>query len=175
MTKLIILTTMVATISFYASAYATERGDVAPGFELPALSGDRLSDDRLSDRIVALADYAGKVVYIDFWAAWCAPCRDALPLLDQLHRTLVDRDFEVLAVNLDEDPGDGSRFLVTYPVGYTVLSDPTGRVAKRYSLKTMPTSFLVDRSGVVRYVHKGFHAADIEKIRSRILRELEAD
>lgn len=171
MTKLIILTTMMAMISFCASAYATERGDVAPGFELPALSGDRPSGDRM----VALADYAGKVIYIDFWAAWCAPCRDALPLLDRLHRTLVDRDFEVLAVNLDEDPGDGRRFLVTYPVGYTVLSDPTGRVAKRYSLKTMPTSFLVDRSGVVRYVHKGFHAADIEKIRSWILRELEAD
>ena len=162
MNKLIIL----ATISFCVLAYATERGDAAPDFELPELSGNGT---------VVLADYAGKVVLIDFWASWCAPCRDSLPLLARLHATLADRGFEVLAVNLDEDPDDARRFLLTYPVGYTVLSDQAGHVAESYGLKTMPTSFLVDRRGIVRYVHEGFHATDIEKIRSQILSALPAD
>ncbi len=163
MNKLIIL---LVTISVCAPAYPTERGDVAPGFESPELFGNGT---------VALADYAGKVVFIDFWASWCAPCRDSLPLLSRLHATLVDRGFEVLAINIDEDLDDATRFLETYPVGYTVLSDRAGRVAKAYGLAIMPTSFLVDRRGIVRYVHKGFDAADIEKIRAQIVRELEED
>ena len=160
MKKLIILT----AILLCAPAYPTERGDVAPSFESPEL---------FDNGTVALADYAGKVVLIDFWASWCAPCRDSLPLLSRLHAALVDRGFEVLAINIDEDLDDGRRFLTTYPVGYTVLSDQAGGVAKSYGLTTMPTSFLVDRRGIVRYVHKGFDAGDIEKIRAQTLRILD--
>ena len=157
---------LVTMMTFSMLVHATERGDVAPGFELPRLSGSGT---------VTLSDFAGKVVFIDFWASWCAPCRDSLPLLDRLHASLAARGFAVLAVNIDEDIDAGRRFLETYAVGYTVLSDQAGRVAASYDLVTMPTSFLVDRNGIVRYVHQGFRTADIDGIRRRVEHELEVN
>jgi len=149
----------IVGLSLCLSAQAADSGDIAPSFVLPDIRGTAS---------VSLTDYAGKVVYLDFWASWCTPCRQSLPLLSALHVDLTNRGFEVLAIDIDEDPDDGRRFIETYPVGYTVLSDPDGRVAKRYAVRTMPSSFLIDRSGVVHSVHVGFKEKDMVHIRAQI-------
>ncbi len=83
-------------------ALALEPGDAAPAFTAPALDG---SQD------VSLADHRGKVVYLDFWASWCAPCLQSLPQLQTLQRELGDEGFQVVAVNVDQDPDKGRRLL----------------------------------------------------------------
>jgi thiol-disulfide isomerase/thioredoxin len=139
---------------------AVEKGDAAPAFVLPALE---------SSASISLSDYKGKVVYLDFWASWCGPCRFSLPLLGELRDELKEQGFEVVAVDVDEDPEDGRRFLQKYPVSYPVASDPTGLYASDYELIGMPSSFLIDRQGVVRDVHQGFKKEDMIKIKEQVL------
>ena len=140
-------------------ALAVEPGDPAPDFSAPALDG---SAD------VELAAYRGKVVYLDFWASWCAPCLQSLPKLESLQRELGEEDFQVLAVNVDQDPNQARRLLVKLGIGYPSASDPTGELPALYELPTMPTSYLIDADGVVRYVHKGFREGDLDQLRPRI-------
>ena len=140
-------------------ATALEAGDRAPHFAARALHpGDHVS----------LADYRGKVVYLDFWASWCAPCLTSLPMLEKLRREFSAADFQIVAVNLDRDLERARRFLEKHPVGYPSASDPQGAVPESFGVETMPTSFLIDRDGVIRHVHKGFRASDIDGLRERI-------
>ncbi|RMF16812.1 MAG: TlpA family protein disulfide reductase [Gammaproteobacteria bacterium] len=142
-------------------AVAPALADVAPDFNLPGLYGDR----------VKLADYRGQVVYVDFWASWCGPCRKALPELNALRQELRQQgDFEVLAINLDEDPQDALRFLKKYPVEYPVASDKNATLPPKYGLVGMPTSYLVDQKGNIVAVHQGFKEANIEHIRDAVFK-----
>lgn len=141
------------------SGYALEAGERAPSFRAPALVGQGE---------VSLADHAGRVVYLDFWASWCPPCLEAMPRIDELRDEFSRGDFEVVAVNVDRDPRKAARLLEKYGVGYTSASDPEGRLPERFGIATMPTSFLIDRRGVVRYVHEGFRRGDIRQLRRRI-------
>ncbi len=137
---------------------------IAPDFTLPNLQA--ASEHSLSD-------YRGKVIYLDFWASWCGPCRDSLPALDALQKELGVKMFEVLAINLDADPRDGLRFLKQYPVSYTVLTDPDGSSARNYELVGLPSSVLLDQHGVIVSSFQGFHPGHIKKLRKaiRILNE----
>lgn len=131
----------------------------APAFNLPEIySGDSQS----------LEQYRGKVVYLDFWASWCGPCRQSLPLLNKLRSELGEDRFEVIAINLDENPLDGKRFLEKYPVSYPVLTDNTGETPQKYQLSGMPTSYLIDQNGNLRGAHQGFRSGDIDKIRDSV-------
>ncbi len=142
-----------------APAVAVEAGDRAPAFSAPALG---------RPGVVSLGDHRGKIVYVDFWASWCGPCLVSLPQLDQLRREFDADHFQVLAVNLDKEPAKAMRFLEKLKVGYPSASDPQGRVPESYGLTTMPTSYLIDRDGVVRYVHKGFREGDLDEIRTKV-------
>ena len=142
-----------------ADARALEPGDAAPLFTAPKIDGG----DTLS-----LADYRGKVVYLDFWASWCPPCLTSLPLIDELRKKFPAEDFQVLAINVDGDPDNGRKFLERHPIGYPSTVDPEGRIPKSFEIQTMPTSFLIDRRGVVRYVHDGFRRGDVGPLRERI-------
>lgn len=144
-------------------AAALEPGDPAPSFRAASLEGDST---------LALESYRGKLVYLDFWASWCAPCAASLPVLDALQREFGGRDFEVLAVNVDRDPGKAQAFLRKRPVGYPSVSDPEGELPEQFGLETMPTSYLIDREGVIRYVHRGFREGDEEVLREQIRRLL---
>lgn len=148
-----------AVLASPAPALALDAGDEAPDFRARALRGR----DSLS-----LADYRGKVVYLDFWASWCAPCATALPIIDSFREEFGSDDFQVLAVNVDSDPEKALRFLSMRPVGYPSVADPEGELPEKFEVETMPTSFLIDRNGVIRLVHRGFKKSDEDALRSEI-------
>jgi thiol-disulfide isomerase/thioredoxin len=103
-----------------------------------------------------LADYAGKVVLIDFWASWCTPCKASFPALDAIYREYEKQGLEVLAVNVDERRRDADSFLGAHPHSFTVLFDPNGMAPAAFGVKGMPSSFLIDRSGHIRFTHMGY-------------------
>lgn len=146
-------------IAMASNSWAAVLDEKAPTFSLP---------DIYSGESKTLEQYRGKVVYLDFWASWCGPCRQSLPLLNKLRDELGKDNFEVIAINLDEDPEDGKRFLEKYPVAYPVLTDTTGDTPQKYQLTGMPTSYLIDQSGNLRGAHQGFRTGDIDKIRAEV-------
>jgi cytochrome c biogenesis protein CcmG/thiol:disulfide interchange protein DsbE len=105
---------------------------------------------------VQLADYKGKVVLIDFWASWCPPCKASFPALDAIYREYQGKGLEVLAVNVDERRRDADTFLDAHPHRLTVLYDPKGVSPEAFGVKGMPSSFLIDRAGNIRFTHMGY-------------------
>ena len=149
----------LALLILSAPVAALDVGDAAPGFTAQALEGHEA---------LSLSDYRGKVVYLDFWASWCAPCATALPVLDSFRDEFSADDFQVLAVNVDSEPANARRFLTRRPVGYPSVTDPDGRLPAQFEIETMPTSFLIDREGVIRLVHRGFRKSDVDALRAEI-------
>lgn len=147
------------------AALAADEGETAPAFSARSLDGEGT---------VSLAAHRGKVVYLDFWASWCAPCQAALPALEQLRKEFPADQFQVIAVNVDTDPEKALRLLAKHKIGYPSAADPEGVLPQTFGLKTMPTSYLIDRAGVVRLVHPGFRSSDVEKIRAQIKTLVEA-
>ncbi|MFZ2725515.1 MAG: TlpA disulfide reductase family protein [Methylococcaceae bacterium] len=144
---------------------ATEIGQPAPAFTLPSLA---------QDKPTALKQFAGKVLYVDFWASWCAPCRVSFPELNKLHEKLKAQGFEVIAINLDEDKAGAEKFLKEIPVNFTVLRDSTGEWSDQFVVESMPTSFIIDKKGVVAHIHHGFTTADVAELEQKIKTLLEA-
>jgi thiol-disulfide isomerase/thioredoxin len=151
-------------LSLLSPIRAATVGDIAPDISLPGL---RAED---GTGTINLADFRGKVVYLDFWASWCAPCVVSIPLLNELQNkhTALGSAFAVVAINVDSDPADGKDFLLDEPVQYKVLSDPTGITPKLFGVKGMPTSYLLDKEGKVHLVHEGFKRSDIDMIEAEI-------
>ena len=110
----------------------------------------------------------GKVVLLDFWASWCSPCKASFPTLNGLHERLSGRGLVVLGINVDENGADRDRFLKSTPAGFAVVSDPGQKLVSAANVKTMPTSFIIDRSGVIRHVHSGFHKKDAASLEQQI-------
>jgi peroxiredoxin len=135
------------------------KGQRAADFTLPALDGGK----------VALAPLRGKVVLLDFWASWCVPCRQELPELERLKGAYAAKGAVFLTINIDKERANAAqmagRLKLTLPVGL----DPEGKVAEKYELPTMPTAFIVDKGGVVRYVHAGFRGSeDVAKFKREL-------
>ncbi len=154
----ILLVTLALSLS--VSTMAVSVGDMAPNFKLHNIQ---------SGKMESLKKYRGKVVYLDFWASWCGPCRQSLPLLNVLRKELKRKGFEVVAVNLDENTNDAKDFLKQFPVKYPILIDSKGRVPEKYNLPGMPTSFLIDKQGRVQEIHTGFKPKDMKSIRKGVI------
>ena len=135
-------------------AGAAETGQPAPSF--PALEAQR-----------------GKVVLVDFWASWCGPCLQALPRYEALRQELHAGGFEVIGVDVDQHPQDGAKLLKTLHLSYPQVPDAQGELAERYGVNGMPSSYLIDRRGVVRQTHTGFEKNDIEPLRKAVAQLLE--
>lgn len=110
----------------------------------------------------ALDSFRGQVVYVDFWASWCGPCRQSFPFMNQLQRELGDKGLTVLAISLDEDANDAQNFLASHPASFKVAGGANPECAASFHVEAMPSSYLIDRAGKVRYIHHGFRAGDAE-------------
>jgi cytochrome c biogenesis protein CcmG, thiol:disulfide interchange protein DsbE len=156
-----ILTLAVAALCAAATAAGPGPGAPAPGFSLPRLAEEGGE--------VNLKSYAGRVVVLDFWASWCAPCAKTLPHLSRLGAGRAD--LAVLALSIDEDRSKALDFLgrkEKRPAGLTFLHDRKRAVAEAYDLGGMPSLVIVDRKGVVRYRHDGYTESDMKAIESEI-------
>ena len=145
------------------AATAQEVGSRAPAFDLPTTA-----------KPVRLADLKGQVVYIDFWASWCAPCKQSFPFMSDMQAKYGPRGFKVIGVNVDQKREDADKFLASTPAGFTIGYDTSGKVAEVYQPKGMPTSYLIGADGKVRAVHIGFKDADRQKIEAEIQSALTA-
>lgn len=139
------------------AAWSLEAGAAAPELNLPGLKEP-----------VNLAGLKGKVVYLDFWASWCGPCRKSFPFMNSLQTKYRAQGFEVVAVNLDAKREDADKFLAELPAEFTVGFDAKGETAKRFDVKNMPSSYLIGRDGKVIAAHKGFKDEERQELESRI-------
>jgi cytochrome c biogenesis protein CcmG/thiol:disulfide interchange protein DsbE len=103
-----------------------------------------------------LSAYKGKVVYLDFWASWCVPCRLSFPFMAELQQTYGARGLVVVAVDVDRNRAAADEFLKQMPPAFRIVYDPAGRIAGQYDFKDMPTTVLVGRDGKNHFVHSGF-------------------
>jgi peroxiredoxin len=134
---LVLLTTMVTAGTAQAPA---------PDFTLKSNSGEN----------IRLSELRGEVVLINFWASWCGPCRQEMPILSELHDKYKAMGFTVLGVNVEENSSAARKLLKDMPVSFPVLFDNDSSVSKQYDVAAMPSTVLVDRNGDMRYLHKGY-------------------
>jgi len=134
---------------------SSQSADIAPGVSAPAF---QLMSS--SGKPIALSDLKGQVVLINFWASWCGPCRQEMPILDQLYRSYKAAGFTLIGINVEPNARDADRFLKGTPVSFPILFDPHSQVSKLYQISGMPSTVIIDRSGTVRYVHHGYQPGD---------------
>lgn len=103
-----------------------------------------------------LSAFRGKVVYVDFWASWCGPCKQSFPWLDGLVRSYGSQNFVVIGVNVDKERDRAEHFLEAFPAEFPIVYDPKGDLASAYNVAGMPSGILIDRTGHVRFQHAGF-------------------
>ncbi len=139
---------VIALIVMLASVAATAdvKQAAAPDFALKSASGENLR----------LSELRGEVVMINFWASWCGPCRQEMPLLDELYRQYSPMGFTILGVNVEEDSSKARQMLKDIPVDFPVVFDNKSTVSKLYDVVAMPSTVLVDRDGNIRYLHRGY-------------------
>jgi peroxiredoxin len=125
-------------------------GVVAPNFVLNSSTGKPIS----------LADLKGQVVLINFWASWCGPCRQEMPILDQLYHSYQAAGFTLIGVNVEPNASDAQKFLKGTPVSFPILFDPKSMVSQLYEVSGMPSTIIVDRNGKIAYVHHGYKPGD---------------
>ena len=142
---------LIITVLFSGNTIA---GKPAPNFSLPTLDGGT----------VELAKHKGEVVYIDFWATWCPPCRKSFPWMEEMHKKYEDLGLKIIAISLDGKRAPVELFLKSMPASFTIAHDPQGKSADTYKLKGMPTSYLIDRDGNIQSSHTGFRESDKQKL-----------
>jgi cytochrome c biogenesis protein CcmG/thiol:disulfide interchange protein DsbE len=158
-----LLVAAAAALSFASSsAFAqAQPGQPAPAFDLPGTTGQ-----------VRLADMRGRLVYVDFWASWCAPCKQAFPFLNEMQEKYGARGFQVVGINVDAKRADAERFLATTPARFTLAFDDKGETPKAFAVKGMPSSYLVGPDGRVLAVHVGFKDDDRKALEEKIRQAL---
>ena len=143
------------------AAQAAEVGQAAPEVEWQGAAG-----------VVRLAELKGKVVYVDFWASWCGPCRQSFPWMNEMQAKYGARGFQVLAVNLDAKRSDAEQFLAQVPAKFALAFDAKGDSARRFGIKGMPTSVLIAADGKVAAVHQGFREDERQAMEQRLVAAL---
>lgn len=136
----------------------------APDFTLKSNTGKNLR----------LSDFRGQVVMLNFWASWCGPCRQEMPILDQLHLRYAKLGFTMLGVNVEEDSSKANAYLKDIPVSFPILYDTANQTSKLYNVSAMPTTVIIDRNGNMRFIHHGYkpgYEKDYKKQIKALIRE----
>jgi peroxiredoxin len=153
---------IAAALAIALPALAGPDGAPAPQFTLGARGG----------RNVSLTQYHGQVVMINFWASWCGPCRQEMPLLDSIYKKYNKLGFTLLGVNVEPDSKAADDWLQATPVTFPILYDKESKVSKLYEVAGMPSTVIIDRSGKLRVLHRGYKPGDeneyLDSIRSLI-------
>ncbi|ARN21509.1 TlpA family protein disulfide reductase [Piscinibacter gummiphilus] len=136
---------LAALVAFTGSAMALEAGQAAPALDVAGAKDP-----------VSLSALKGKVVYVDFWASWCAPCKQSFPWMNEMQAKYGNRGLQIVAVNVDAKREDADRFLAEVPANFVIGYDAKGDSPKRFQIKGMPSSVLVGPDGQVIKVHAGF-------------------
>ncbi len=137
-------------------AFAVEAGGIMPACNVSPIGETKTED---------LQNYKGQVIYVDFWASWCGPCAKSFPFLNEMHEQLKGQGLQIVGVNLDENADDAKTFLAKYPASFTVVADVSKQCAKDFEVKAMPSSYLIDRKGVVHHVHLGFKPGEAKELK----------
>jgi peroxiredoxin len=143
-TRLLLL--LILFTGFSGNVLAETAQGAAPDFTLKSQKNGNLK----------LSELRGKVVLINFWASWCGPCRQEMPILDELYRHYRPLDFTILGVNVEQNSDDAKSLLKDVPVTFPILFDTENKISKLYDVKGMPSTVLVDRDGNIRYIHMGY-------------------
>lgn len=156
--KSIVLGTLFTVFTVTSVASSGLTGQPAPDFVLKSASGENLR----------LSEYRGDVVMINFWATWCGPCRQEMPLLDELFTRYRRVGFNLLGINIDDDSRRAMKMIKDLGVSFPVLFDETKAVSKLYAVEAMPVTILVDREGIVRHIHHGYQPGYEDKYLTEI-------
>jgi len=141
---------LLVTLALVLPTWAGVAEVPAPGFTLQSSDG----------KPVSLAQFKGDVVMINFWASWCGPCRQEMPLLNDIYKQYEAMGFTLLGVNVEPHASAANAWLKKTPVSYPILYDPNSQVSQLYQVQAMPTTVIIDRKGIVRFVHSGYLPGD---------------
>jgi len=148
--KILMLGVLAYSTTLFAAA--------APDFTLKSLTGDN----------IRLTEQRGQVVMLNFWASWCGPCRNEMPLLDKLNTKYGKMGFVLYGVNTDEDTAEAKKVLEKIKVNYPILFDSDSKVSELYKVDSMPFTVFIDKKGQIRHIHKGYKPGDEEQYAQKI-------
>ena len=163
---LIILTIIVSFSSVQLKSIPMESSDdIKVGNMAPEFKGETIDGKELK-----LSDYKGRVILLDFWASWCGPCQKELPFLFQMYDDNEDRNFIIIAVNIDKKLNSAQKFLekLTEKAHFPIVWDSKSEIPALYNIESMPTTIFIDKEGVIRYIHTGFTDSSKDMLRNEL-------
>jgi peroxiredoxin len=157
---LIKLFLIIFTVIIPLLAYSQEIGKDAIAFSGKTSTGETIN----------LSDYKGKVTVLDFWASWCKPCKEEFPFLIDLYEQYSEKDFSILTVNLDTELDNFKKFIkkLNKDVPFKIILDPDSKIPTLYNIESIPNVFILDKKGVIRYIHIGFTSSEKENFKKEI-------
>jgi peroxiredoxin len=144
--KTFIISVLILIFFVPLHSYSGQIGTMAPAFSLVDLNG----------RTISLEQFSGKVVFLDFWAPWCIPCRQELPELDKLRKKFRNDGLEVIGISIDPSEKNVAAFLRKVPLSVHIVIDKNNEVSDAYRVSSLPTGFIIGRDGIIQRIHKGF-------------------
>lgn len=162
--KQIIRIFIVIVVSLAAPAMTAIAETGKSSVKLSACKPDKLGDKGKID----FSTYGDKLIYVDFWASWCGPCRLSFPFLNELHEEFNGKGLAIVAISVDKKESDAKKFLARTPANFTLAIDSNGACPKTFDIQGMPSSFIIDKHGKILFEHSGFRPSDPEKIRKAL-------
>ncbi|SJM92584.1 TlpA family protein disulfide reductase [Crenothrix polyspora] len=147
------------TLTAAFTVYAEDINKPLPACVLSTLNGGQTYD---------LQQFKGKVVYVDFWASWCGSCAKSFPYLNVLNDTYKDKGLQIIGINVDENVDDAKAFIESHPAQFSVAADASKQCATGFGVEAMPSTFLIDKKGIIRYVHLGFRAGETQDLEDKV-------
>lgn len=155
---MLIQLTLAIALILTTPASNAQIGKKAVEFTLPAVNGET----------IALQSLRGKTVLLNFWATWCGPCREELPELARLQEKYRQRGLAVVAVTVDNELENVNSFLKKYDIKLQALWDKRKKTAGAYAVEKMPSSYLIDRNGIIRFIHRGYSPEELKRMEIEI-------